>query len=123
LAEVDQAQNRIIQERRASLESDLARTVAELAEAKRSADTYRIGKIAEGQAALSAATQSATQLAAELDAKYAARRAEIDAFRTQPVERVMQRLGERLSGVTIKIQPYADDATPARVRYEEVRAP
>jgi hypothetical protein len=123
LAEVDQAQNRIIQERRASLESDLARAVAELAEAKREADTYRIGKIGEGQAALSAATQSATQLKATLDAKYASRKAEIDAFRTQPLERVMERLGERLSGVTIQIQPYADDATPSRVRFEETRMP
>lgn len=123
LAEVDQAKNREIQERRAALETDLARAVAELAETKRTADTYRIGKIAEGQAAYSAATQTATQLQAELDAKYASRRAEIEAFRNQPVERVMERLGERLSNVTIEIQPYADDATPARVRYEDVRAP
>jgi len=123
LAEVDQAQNRIIQERRASLESDLARAVAELSETKRGADTYRIGKIAEGQASLSAASQRAAQLRGELDAKYQGRKAEIDAFRTQPVERVMERLGERLSGVTIQIQPYADDATPARVRYEQVKAP
>lgn len=123
LAEVDQAQNRIIQEKRASLESDLARAVAELAETKRSADTYRIGKIGEGQAALSAATQSAAQLKGELEAKYSSRKAEIDAFRTQPVERVMERLGERLSGVTIEIQPYADDATPSRVKYETMRAP
>jgi len=122
LAEVDQVQNRVIQERRAALEADLARAVAELSETKRSADTYRIGKIAEGQAALSASLQTAAQLQAELDAKYAARRAEIEAFRNQPVERVMERLGERLANVTINIQPYADDATPARVRYEEVRA-
>jgi regulator of protease activity HflC (stomatin/prohibitin superfamily) len=121
LAEVDQAKNRVIQEKRASLESDLARAVAELAEAKSSADTYRIGKIGEGQAALSAATQAAAQLKGELEAKYASRKAEIDAFRTQPVERVMERLGERLSGVTIEIQPYADDATPSRVRYEDVK--
>ncbi len=123
LAEVDQAKNRVIQERRAALESDLARAVAEYADTKREADTYRIGKIAEGQADLSAATQSALQLKATLDAKYAARKAEIDAFRTQPLERVMERLGERLSGVTIQIQPYADDATPSRVRYEDTRAP
>jgi len=123
LAEVDQAQNRVIQERRASLESDLARAVAELAETKRRADTYRIGEIAKGQATLSAATQSAEQLRAELEAKYAGRRAEIDAFRTQPVERVMERLGQRLADVTIHIQPFADDATPARVRYEEVKSP
>jgi SPFH domain / Band 7 family len=123
LAEVDQAQNRVIQEKRASLESDLARAVAELAETKRSADTYRIGKIGEGQAAFSASSQSAEQLKAELEAKYSSRKAEIDAFRTQPVERVMERLGERLSGVTIDIQPYADDATPSRVRYEDARTP
>jgi hypothetical protein len=123
LAEVDQAQNRIIQERRAALESDLASEVAELADVKRTSDTYRIGKIGEGQASLSAAEQTATQLKGELDAKYAARKAEIDAFRTQPIERVMERLGERLAGVTIEIQPYADDATPSRVRYEDVRAP
>jgi len=123
LAEVDQAQNRIIQEKRASLESDLARAVAELAEAKRTSDTYRIGKIGEGQASFSAATQTAEQLKGELEAKYASRKAEIDAFRTQPIERVMERLGERLSGVTIEIQPFSDDATPTRVRYEDMRKP
>jgi membrane protease subunit HflC len=123
LAEVDQAQNRIIQEKRASLESDLARAVAELAETKRTADTYRIKKIGEGQAELSAAAQTAQQLEGELAAKYASRRAEIDAFRNQPVERVMERLGQRLSGVTIAIQPYADDASPRRVRYEEMKTP
>jgi len=122
IAEVDQAQNHVIQERRAALESDLARSVAELSEAKRTADTYRIGKIAEGQALLSASQMSAEQLKGELDAKYAARKAEIDAFRTQPVERVMQKLGERLHDVTINILPYADDAAPSRVRYEDARA-
>ncbi|MDH5673584.1 MAG: SPFH domain-containing protein [Myxococcales bacterium] len=122
IAEVDQAQNRIIQERRANLESDLARAVAELSEARRESDTYRIGKIAEGQAALSAASARAQQLALELDAKYLARKAEIDAFRSQPVERVMERLGQRLEGITIEIKPYADDATPSRVRYEDARA-
>jgi membrane protease subunit HflC len=121
LAEVDQAQNRIIQERRAALESDLARAVAELADVKRTSDTYRIGKIGEGQAALSASAQTAQQLKGELDAKYASRRAEIDAFRTQPIERVMARLGERLSGVTIEIQPWADDASPSYVRYENMK--
>ena len=123
LAEVDQQQNRVIQERRAALESDLARAVAELADTKRTSDTYRIGKIGLGQASLSANTQRALQLKAELEAKYAARKAEIDAFRTQPVERVMERLGERLAEVTIEIKPYADDATPSRVRYEELRVP
>jgi hypothetical protein len=123
LAEVDQQQNRVIQERRAALESDLARAVAELADTKRTSDTYRIGKIGQGQATFSAATQRALQLRAEVEAKYAARKAEIDAFRTQPIERVMERLGERLADVTIEIKPYADDATPSRVRYEELRVP
>jgi membrane protease subunit HflC len=121
LAEVDQKQNKIIQERRASLESDLATSVARLADAKREADTYRIEKIAEGKASLSAAEQRAEQLQGELDAKYAGKKAEIDAFRTQPVERVMERLGERLSNVTIQIQPWANDSTPAHVRYENWR--
>ena len=35
----------------------------------------------------------------------------------------MERLGERLADVTIHIQPYANDATPSHVRYEEMRAP
>ena len=65
--------------------------------------------------------ETAEQLKGELDAKYASRKAEIDAFRNQPIERVMERLGERLAGTTINIQPYADDATPSRVRYEEAR--
>ena len=39
---------------------------------------------------------SQVTLEGELNAKYLARKAEIDAFRTQPVERVMERLAERL---------------------------
>ena len=46
--------------------------------------------------------------------------AEIDAFRNQPVERVMQRLGERLKGVTIEIQPFRNDGSPTRVQLENV---
>jgi regulator of protease activity HflC (stomatin/prohibitin superfamily) len=118
LAEVDQAQNHQIQERRASLESDLAKAVTSQAQAKREADTYHIEKIATGQATLSAAEGTAKQLVGELEARYRARKAEIDAFRSQPVERVMERLASRLSNVTIHIQPYADDATPSRIQYE-----
>ena len=86
---------------------------------KREADAYRIDRVAAGQAALSASTRRATELAGELDAKYQSKRAEIDAFRTQPVERVMERLGERLEGVTIEIQPWAQDATPTRVKLDQ----
>jgi membrane protease subunit HflC len=121
LAEVDQAQNHLIQERRAALESDLAKAVTSQAQAKREADTYHIEKIAHGQAALSAATGAAKQLQAELEAKYQARKAEIEAFRSQPVERVMEKLATRLSNVTIHIKPYADDATPSRIQYEGVK--
>ena len=32
----------------------------------------------------------------------------------------MERLGERLKGVTIAIQPYADDSTPSRVQMQQV---
>ena len=118
LAEVDQQKNRIIQQKFATLESDLATAVAQQAEVKREADTYKIAKVAEGQAALSGAQQQARELEGELSAKYDAREAEISAFRTQPVERVMEKLGEKLKGVTVTIQPYANDATPSRVRLE-----
>ncbi len=118
LAEVDQEQNHQIQERRAALESDLAKAVTSQAQAKREADTYHIEKIATGQAALSAAEGTATQLEGELEAKYLARKSEIDAFRSQPVERVMEKLATRLQNVTIHIEPYASDATPSRVSVE-----
>lgn len=120
LAVVNQNKNKIIQQKRAALEASLAKAVAKQAQVKSSSDTYRIGKIAEGQAALSASVQQAKELRGELVAKYLARRAEIMAFRNQPVERVMQRLGQRLKGVTINILPYADDATPSRVKYQKV---
>jgi membrane protease subunit HflC len=119
LAEVDRDQNKLIQERRAQLESELATAVAEQANTKRSADTYKIETVGQGQAQLSAATRKAEELEGQLDAQFRAKKAEIEAFRTQPVERVMQRLGERLAGVTIDIQPFADDATPSRIKLEQ----
>src|SRR5690606_29114724 len=120
LATVDQTQNKLIQETRAALELELAKAVAEQANTKREADGHRIAKIGEGQADLSAATKQAEQLKGELEAKYLAKKAEIDAFATQPVQRVMEKLGERLEGVVIHIQPYAEDATPSHVKYEQV---
>ncbi len=119
LAEVDRDQNKVIQERRAALERGLATAVADQANAVREADTYKIEKIGEGRARLSSATREAVELQGQLDAEYVAKRAEIQAFRTQPVERVMERLGERLKGVTIAIQPFADDATPSRIRLDK----
>jgi hypothetical protein len=119
LAEVDRDQNRIIQEKRAALEAALATAVTQQAQAKRAADTLYIEKVGEGQAALSAAESQARELRGELDAMFLTRKAEIDAFRTQPVERVMERLGERLKGVTIDIQPWADDARPTRIRLRQ----
>jgi membrane protease subunit HflC len=32
----------------------------------------------------------------------------------------MQRLGERLKGVTIEIQPYRNDGSPSRIQLETV---
>jgi membrane protease subunit HflC len=118
LAEVDRDQNKIIQEKRAALEAELATAVTTQTQAKRQADSYKIEKIAAGQASLSAAQRKALELKGQLDAQFAARRAEIDAFRNQPVERVMERLGERLEGVTIAIEPWTNDSQPARVQYE-----
>ena len=115
LSEVDRDENKKIQERRAELESDLATAVADREKAIQTADTYRIQTIGEGQAKLAAARQKASELEGQLEADYRARKAEIQAFRTQPVERVMERLGESLEEVTIKIEPWANDANPSRV--------
>ncbi|MEM6995891.1 MAG: SPFH domain-containing protein [Myxococcota bacterium] len=119
LAEVDRDQNKIIQERRAELEAELATALATQADTKRKADTYRIETVSKGQAAKSAAVRQAEELRGQLDAEYLARKATIEAFKTQPVERVMKRLGEKLKGVTIDIHPWASDATPSRVQVEE----
>jgi len=120
LAEVDRDQNRIIQEKKASFETSLAQAVTQKAQTEQSVDTLRIEKIGQGQAALSATESQARELRGQLEAEYQSRRAEIDAFRNQPVERVMERLGERLKGVTIDIQPWADDASPSRLQVEQV---
>ena len=120
LAEVDRDQNRVIQEKRAELEAALATAVTQQAETIRAVDTMRIEKVGQGQAVLSASVRQAEELEGQLAAEYQSRKAEIDAFRNQPVERVMERLGERLEGVTINIQPWSDDATPSRVELEQI---
>ncbi len=119
LAEVDRDQNKVMQEKRAALEAELATSVATQTQTRREVDTTRIEKIASGEASLSAARQRSIELKGQLDAQFASRRAEIDAFRAQPVERVMQRLGERLKGVTIDIQPWANDSVPSRLQVEQ----
>ena len=83
-------------------------------------DAYRIDHVAAGQAALAAAPRKADELAGQLAAQFQSKQAEIDAFKNQPVERVMERLGERLDGVTIDIQPFANDAAPRRLQVEQV---
>jgi membrane protease subunit HflC len=123
LAEVDRDQNKLIQEKRAALEAQLATAVTTQTQTKRETDSYKIEQIAAGQAALSGHTRRAQELKGQLDAQYLARKAAIDAFRNQPVERVMERLGERLEGVTIEIQPWTNDSSPARVQYEQMGAP
>lgn len=118
LAEVDRDQNKEMQEKRAALEEALATSVATQTQIRREVDTQKIEKVAIGQAALSAARQRAVELKGQLDAQYSGRKAEIDAFRVQPVERVMERLGQRLEGVTIEIQPWANDSVPSRLQIE-----
>lgn len=118
LAEVDRDQNKAIQQKRAALEALLATASTAQADTKRQADTYRIETVAQGQAAKSAATRAAEELRGQLDAEYLSKKATIDAFKTQPVERVMERIGEKLDGVTIDIQPWSSDATPQRVQLE-----
>jgi regulator of protease activity HflC (stomatin/prohibitin superfamily) len=118
LAEVDRDQNKLIQEKRAELEATLATAMAEQAQTIREADAYRIDTVAKGQAALAAAQTKAEELRGQLNAEYAAQKSTIDAFQNQPVERVMERLGQKLSGVTISIQPWSRDATPSRIELE-----
>lgn len=116
LAEVSRDENAKLQARRAQLENSLATAVTVQADTTRKVDTLRIQEVGKGQAALSSATRRAKELTGELNAKYSARKSQIDAFRTQPVERVMERLGERLKGVTISIQPWANDSSPSRIQ-------
>ena len=120
LAEVERDQNKIIQTKRAEHENTLATAVTGQTQARREVDTYKIEKLGAGQAARSAAKSSADELKGRLEAQFASKKAEIDAFRNQPVERVMERLGERLKGVTIEIQPFRNDGSPQRVQLENV---
>jgi membrane protease subunit HflC len=120
LAEVERDQNKIIQTKRAELETELATAVTAQTQTRREADAFKIDKVAIGEAARSAAKGKAVELKGELDAEYAAKKAQIDAFRNQPVERVMERLGERLKGVTIDIQPYHQDGSPKRIQLENI---
>jgi membrane protease subunit HflC len=120
LAEVERDQNKVVQTKRAELEAALATAVTAQTEIKRQVDTYKIEKLGVGQAGRSASKGRAEELKGQLDAQYLSRRAEIDAFRNQPVERVMERLGERLHGVTIEIQPFKNDGQPQRVQLETV---
>ena len=115
LAEVNQAKNKELQVLRASLESALALASANQADKKRTADTRLIEASGEGQAALSGKVAEAKQLKGQLAAEYKKKFAEINAFRSQPTERVMEVLGEKLRGVTIHVQPYANDATPTTI--------
>jgi membrane protease subunit HflC len=120
MAEVDRDQNKIIQEKRAEHEAALATAVTEQVQTMRQVDTYKIEKVGAGQAVKSAAKQTAAELQLQLAADYSARKSEIEAFRNQPVERVMEKLGERLKGVTIEIQPYSDDSTPSWVQHQQL---
>src|ERR1044071_2997701 len=120
LAEVERDQNKIVQTKRAELENTLATAVTAQTQTHREVDTYKIEKVAAGQASRSANKSKADELKGQLAAEYASRQAEIDAFRNQPVERVMQRLGERLKGVTIEIQPFRNDGSPSRVQLENI---
>ncbi len=119
LSEVDRDENKKIQERRAALESELATAVAEREQTIQAADTYKIEKVGQGQAKLTAARTKADELRGQLEAQYRTKKAEVDAFESQPVERVMQRLGERISEVTIHIEPWANDANPSRIKLEQ----
>jgi membrane protease subunit HflC len=120
LAEVERDQNKVIQTKRADLEAALATAVTQSTQIHREVDSYKIDKVAIGEAAKSAAKSQAFELKGQLLAEYQSKQAQIDAFRNQPVERVMERLGERLKGVTISIEPIRQDGSPQRVQLEQI---
>lgn len=120
IAEVQRDENQAIQEKKADLETQLATAQTGYTQTKRDVDSYKVDTIAKGQAALAGAQRTSEELKGQLAAQYEQKKAEIDAFRNQPVERVMQKLGEKLDGVTIRIQPWASDANPKRVQYENL---
>jgi membrane protease subunit HflC len=120
LAEVERDQNKVIKEQRAELESQLATASTQQTQTHREVDAYKIDKVANGEAAHAASKGKADELKGQLAAQYQSKQAQIDAFRNQPVERVMERLGERLKGVTIDIQPFSHDGTPKRIQLENV---
>ncbi|HEY6037718.1 MAG TPA: SPFH domain-containing protein, partial [Kofleriaceae bacterium] len=120
LAEVERDQNKVIQTKRADLEAALATATTQSTQIHREVDSYKIDKVALGEAKKSAAKSQAIELKGQLTAQYTSKQAEIDAFRNQPVERVMERLGERLKGVTIDIEPIRQDGSPQRVQLENV---
>lgn len=85
LAEVERDQNKIVQTKRAELEAALATAVTAQTETHREVDSYKIEKLGVGRAARSGSKSRAEELKGQLDAQYAAKKAEIDAFRNQPV--------------------------------------
>jgi membrane protease subunit HflC len=120
LAEVERDQNKIMQTKRAELEAALASAVTAQTQTKREVDTYKIEKVASGEASRSASKGKSDELKGQLDAEYTSKKAQIDAFKNQPVERVMERLGERLKGVTIEIQPFRNDGSPTKIQLENL---
>ena len=61
----------------------------------------------------------AAELEGQLAADFLARQSEIEAFRNQSVERVMQRLGDKLKDVTIDIIPFSNDANPSTLNVKQ----
>lgn len=120
LAEVERDQNKIVQTKRAELENTLATAVTAQTQTHREVDTYKIEKVASGEAQRAGSKGKADELRGQILAQYQSKQAQIEAFRNQPVERVMERLGERLKGVTIEIQPFRNDGSPQRVQLEQV---
>src|ERR1700759_2317051 len=81
LAEGERDQNKIVQTKRAELEATLATSVTAQTQTHREADTYKIEKVAAGQASPAGSKGKADELKGQLEAQYSSKKAEIDAFR------------------------------------------
>lgn len=115
LAELDQTRNSTLQETRARLEGELARTQSDRRRRLTVARADLTREQGEALALLDAAEARAEQLLEQWNATVAETASLVRALESNGEEVVMRELSRRLSGVKIKIQPVFVDGAPQTV--------
>lgn len=123
LANLDQVQNRTYQERRAALEGELARSLAERQQRLNESSAMLTRTEGEGLALVGFANSRAAEVAAQWDATVGQVAARVEALSTTGQEAVMRELAERVGAVRIEATPFQADGTPQTVRYEQLPTP